>query len=121
MSIQRPPEADRLDIEVATLARAYRKTVQLRRAEELIHRLEAHGPLEVLQSGRNVAGDRMMLQLDNGWHVKLWLFWPRRRSVIELSRMFWHDEVGWVIDTLDDDAQPMRCYAWRVVITLPKS
>jgi hypothetical protein len=117
--VQRPSRTDPFSDELAALTRAHRDTVQVRRVDELLRRLDAGGPMQVSRCRRNLAGDRITLELENRWRVKLWLFWPRRRAVVELSRMFWHDEIGWVIDTLDDDAQPMRCFGWRAHVTLP--
>ncbi|MBI5088098.1 MAG: hypothetical protein HZB15_04315 [Actinobacteria bacterium] len=83
--------------------------------------IERDAGLAVERCERGFCGDRVTLWLETGWTVKLHLYWPERRHIMTLSRLRWHDQVGWVIDAVSDDAEPMRCFAWRITVVLPRA
>jgi hypothetical protein len=49
--------------------------------------------------------------------LQLRLFWPIRVGIAALCAVFWHDDIGWIVDVRTASGEPRRLYAWQARVT----
>jgi hypothetical protein len=71
----------------------------------------------VSQTRWNSHGDRLSFVLPDDTVVRLACFWPRPVAVACLRHASFRDDIGWVIDAVVENGDPVRFYAWSVRLT----
>jgi hypothetical protein len=96
--------------------RGYLDHIRLQALDEGLRRF---GPRAVAHTCWTMGGNRGLVELDDGTRMRLSLYWQGDGVVTSIDRVYFDDEVGWIVLTSRPSGERMRLVAFRIRVDAP--
>jgi hypothetical protein len=77
------------------------------------------GAAEPVVAVERRSNSRVLVELEDGTALDMFLFWPRPNDPVRLLDVWWRDTVGWVLEFELAPGGRQPFYAWRCRIAAP--
>lgn len=89
------------------------------RLEALDQAMRRSGPRAVVHTSWAMGGNRGLVQLDDGTRLKLSLYWQGDGALASIERVYFDDEVGWIVIARRASGDRVRLCAFRIRVDTP--
>lgn len=107
------------DAALRRFGRAERGFLDMVRLQALDDELRRDGPRTVRRTAWTMGGNRGRVELDDGTRLRLWLYWQGEGAIASIVRVYFEDEVGWLVFARRPSGDVVRLVAFRIRVDAP--